>query len=103
MLGQYTGRVGLFSSPHLARFTERYQIYGEAIEDEEISECIESLEFDLGKDLWDELTFFEISALVAIRLFVDRKVNVAVLEVKEDTICVFRRRNGRSLGRHKRA
>lgn len=69
--------VGLYTSPHLARLTERIRVGGE-----EVSEDI----FDRGlervlRDAPQDLTFFETMTLTAFLLLRDVGVDVAVLEV----------------------
>lgn len=70
-------KVGLFTSPHIIEFRERYIINGVPVSDEqwiaswlEIEEVCDKL----------DLTFFEISALLAFTLFKNEKCDWIVLE-----------------------
>jgi len=70
-------RTGLYTSPHLVRFSERIQIDGEPIGDDAFASA-------LGRVLGDapaELTFFETLTLAAFIAFEAARVDVAVLEV----------------------
>ncbi len=69
-------RVGLYTSPHLARFAERIQIDGAPITEEALAPLLaETL------DLAPDSTFFEVATLAAFRAFREAKVDLAVLEV----------------------
>lgn len=70
-------RVGLFTSPHILDFRERFIIAGEPVKDSEWIAVWEDI-----RDLCDslELTFFEISALLAFELFSRAKCDYVVLE-----------------------
>ena len=67
-------RTGLYTSPHLLRFTERIKVSGEEIAPDDVARLVERIPMD-------ELTFFEIATLAALVYFVEQKVDVAVLEV----------------------
>jgi len=72
-------RVGLYSSPHLVRFTERFRI-----NDEEItSEKAESLIHELTEVFVSEEapTFFEATTALAITYFAREKTDIAIMEV----------------------
>jgi dihydrofolate synthase/folylpolyglutamate synthase len=69
--------VGLYTSPHLVRFTERIQIDGAPIDDA-------SFERAMGRVIdrcAPDLTFFESVTLAAFVAFAEAKVDLAVLEV----------------------
>lgn len=71
-------RVGLYTSPHLCSFRERFQIDGKpvAIHDlEEVGGEVKGLLSDAG------LTFFEAATVLAFRLFARAEVDVALVEV----------------------
>ncbi len=70
------GRVGLYTSPHLARFAERIRIDGEPLDDDALATLLED-----SLDRAPDLTFFEVATLAAFRAFQERKVELAVLEV----------------------
>jgi dihydrofolate synthase/folylpolyglutamate synthase len=69
-------RTGLYTSPHLARFTERIQIDGEPIADDILAPLLSDT---LTRA--PDLTFFEVATLTALRAFEEAKVGLAVLEV----------------------
>jgi len=74
-------KTGLYTSPHVHRYTERIRIGGREIPRSEVVrrfDEIERLRRD-GKVPW--ITFFEITTLIAFGWFADEKVDVAVLEV----------------------
>ncbi|MEZ4484897.1 MAG: Mur ligase family protein [Syntrophotaleaceae bacterium] len=78
ILGAAGRRVGLYSSPHLHSFTERIQIDGQPISEEEATALIR-----IVKDACDGIpvTFFEFTTAMALLHFQRRQVEVAVLEV----------------------
>jgi dihydrofolate synthase / folylpolyglutamate synthase len=69
-------RTGLYTSPHLLRFTERIRIAGVELGQHEIAE-LGARVFAAG----GEHTFFEIATAMALLAFAERVVDVAVLEV----------------------
>lgn len=71
-------RTGLFTSPHLHRFTERVRIDGEPLGDEAASALIESV---LQDEALGELSFFEAVTLIAFEAFREAQVDLAILEV----------------------
>lgn len=81
-------RTGLFTSPHLERFTERVMIDGEPIADGAIADAWDEIEPFVG--LVDAelaaagdapLTFFELLTVLAFVAFADAPIDVLVLEV----------------------
>jgi len=81
-------RTGLFTSPHLERFTERIMVDGEPIADaavveawEEILPFIELVDAELVAEGGARLTFFEVLTVLAFVAFSDAPVDVAVIEV----------------------
>jgi dihydrofolate synthase/folylpolyglutamate synthase len=79
-------RVGLYTSPHLARVNERIRIGGAEIEDEKfaglffrVKEAAEKLVAEGG--LPQAPSFFEILTAQALLYFAEEQVDVAVLEV----------------------
>ena len=81
-------RTGLFTSPHLERFTERIMIDGEPIADAAIAEAWEEIEplvaivdADLEAAGDAPLTFFELLTALAFVACADAPVDVLVLEV----------------------
>ncbi len=81
-------RTGLFTSPHLVDFTERFQLDGEPIDGELLASAWEELRLPLqvvdaelqGNGL-GPITFFEALAVLAFTAFADAPVEVAVIEV----------------------
>jgi dihydrofolate synthase / folylpolyglutamate synthase len=76
MLRAQGTRVGLYTSPHLNKFSERIQIDGVSVADDVLANRIEEV---MDREL--DLTFFETATLVAFLLFQDAKVETAVIEV----------------------
>ncbi|WP_312677984.1 folylpolyglutamate synthase/dihydrofolate synthase family protein [Microbacterium sp.] len=81
-------RTGLFTSPHLERFTERVMIDGEPIDDgliadawEEIVPFVDLVDAELAATGDAPLTFFELLTVLAFVAFADAPVDVAVIEV----------------------
>ena len=81
-------RTGLFTSPHLERFTERIMIDGEPIADGAIADAWDEIEpfvdlVDAELTAADDapLTFFELLTVLAFVAFADAPVDVAVVEV----------------------
>ncbi len=81
-------RTGLFTSPHLERFTERVMIDGEPIDDaliadawDEITPFVDLVDGELAATGDAPLTFFELLTVLAFVAFADAPVDVAVIEV----------------------
>ena len=81
-------RTGLFTSPHLERFTERIMIDGEPLDDEliadawdEIAPLVALVDAELTAAGDAQLTFFELLTVLAFVAFADAPVDVAVIEV----------------------
>ena len=76
---QHAGhRVGLYTSPHLCSFTERFQVAGHPVGARELDELAGELWSDIERH---ELSFFEAATALAFHLFERRGVDVAVIEV----------------------
>ncbi|HYX33121.1 MAG TPA: hypothetical protein VE954_08385 [Oligoflexus sp.] len=73
--------IGLFSSPHLAAFSERCQLSVTPCDDGMLADVWRELQKELPADLYDELSFFEITTLLAFRLFQQKAADFQVLEV----------------------
>jgi dihydrofolate synthase / folylpolyglutamate synthase len=69
-------RTGLFTSPHLCRFTERIQVNGEAVSDDVLEEAL-ARAFEASP----EATFFEALTLAAFIAFDRSGIELGVLEV----------------------
>ncbi|MFG6401578.1 bifunctional folylpolyglutamate synthase/dihydrofolate synthase [Microbacterium sp. P04] len=81
-------RTGLFTSPHLTRFTERILIDGEPVADaavaeawEEIAPFVDLVDAELAAEDDAPLTFFELLTVLAFVVCADAPVDVLVLEV----------------------
>ncbi|MGN6220185.1 MAG: bifunctional folylpolyglutamate synthase/dihydrofolate synthase [Microbacterium sp.] len=81
-------RTGLFTSPHLERFTERIMVDGEPIDDaaiadawDEIAPFVEIVDAELEAADDAPLTFFELLTVLAFVAFADAPIDVLVLEV----------------------
>jgi dihydrofolate synthase/folylpolyglutamate synthase len=72
-------RVGLYTSPHLWRVNERFQINGEEVEDGLLAEGI--LELHKVFEGKIELSFFEFCTALAFWLFSKQEVEAAIVEV----------------------
>jgi len=68
-------RTGLFTSPHLSRFTERIRIDGQEIDGDHLALLDEAVAATAVP-----LTFFEVSAVLAFLAFAEAKVEVVILE-----------------------
>jgi len=71
-------RVGLYTSPHLARYNERVRIAGAEASDEALAGAFEAVESARGEV---PLTYFEFGTLSAFHLFSREKLDAWVLEV----------------------
>lgn len=81
-------RTGLFTSPHLVDFTERFQIDGEPVSGKVLADAwdelrlpLQVLDAELEAEGMGAITFFEALAVLAFTLFADAPVDVAVIEV----------------------
>ncbi len=72
-------KTGLFTSPHLVTYCERIRVDGEPVDEETVARLIVEMR-ELVSD-WDpHPTFFELTLGIALRVFVESGVGVAVLE-----------------------
>ena len=74
----YGYKTGLFTSPHLIRENERWQIDRKEINDKKLQNYINELKPIIEKY---NLTYFEACTLLAFKYFFDEKVDIAVVEV----------------------
>ncbi|MCE0492979.1 bifunctional tetrahydrofolate synthase/dihydrofolate synthase [Vibrio salinus] len=70
--------VGVYSSPHLIRYTERVRINGQELSAQEHTDAFSVVESARGNT---SLSFFEFGTLAALQLFKSNQVDVAILEV----------------------
>ncbi len=68
--------VGMFTSPHLISFNERFQINNEEVSDNDLVHI-----FNLVLPHVTDQTFFEITTCMAFLLFYKKKVDYCVIEV----------------------
>ncbi|NBM04796.1 bifunctional tetrahydrofolate synthase/dihydrofolate synthase [Proteus sp. G2671] len=71
-------KVGVYSSPHLVRYTERVRIQGKELSEGAFCEVFAEIEQARG-DI--SLTFFEYGTLAALKLFQQAQLDVVILEV----------------------
>ncbi|MCB9623456.1 MAG: bifunctional folylpolyglutamate synthase/dihydrofolate synthase [Sandaracinus sp.] len=72
-------RTGIFTSPHLHRFVERFKVNGRPLSESEVTRRLADQRHDAAN--MPPLTFFEHSALLAFEAFRDHGCEVVVLEV----------------------
>jgi dihydrofolate synthase/folylpolyglutamate synthase len=82
ILQQEGYRVGLYTSPHLIRFTERINVNGKEIEKEEVADLAgwmrERIE---AAGITPPFTFFDFTTAMALLYFSQKVVDLAILEV----------------------
>jgi dihydrofolate synthase/folylpolyglutamate synthase len=78
VLSHSGSRVGLFTSPHLCSFRERFQIDGTPVS---LSSLLEAGEETRGILKGSGLTFFEAATVLAFHIFARAEVDVALVEV----------------------
>ena len=71
-------RVGVYSSPHLVRFTERFTINNKEITQEKATALIDELKKVIDKR--EPPTFFEAATAMAITYFAREKADIAIME-----------------------
>ncbi len=71
-------KAGLFTSPHLTHFAERFVVNGESLSDEAIFVSLEHIR-PLAEEL--EATFFEIVTALGCMLFARASVEIAIFEL----------------------
>jgi dihydrofolate synthase/folylpolyglutamate synthase len=75
-------RVGLYTSPHLIRFTERIQVNGKEIEEEEVAALAGSMRKEIeAAGVPPPFTFFDFTTAMALSYFNQKLVDLAILEV----------------------
>jgi len=83
-------RVGLYTSPHLLRYSERVRVAGREAEDAALCEAFAAVERARAQV---PLTYFEFGTLAAAWLFARERLDAAVLEVglggRLDAVNVF--------------
>ena len=71
-------KTGLYTSPHLKRFTERIKINGNEVDESFVCDFIEKLQKPIEEI---QPSFFEITVAIAFEYFAKRRVDIAVIEV----------------------
>jgi dihydrofolate synthase / folylpolyglutamate synthase len=71
-------KTGLYTSPHLKDFRERFRINGKMVEKSYITNFVKKHSQKI-KEI--EPSFFEVSVAMAFQLFKEEKVDIAVIEV----------------------
>ena len=75
-------RVGLYTSPHLVRFTERIKVNGKEIEEEDVVSLTRWMREKIETaGIPSPFTFFDFTTAMALLYFNQRMVDLAVLEV----------------------
>jgi dihydrofolate synthase/folylpolyglutamate synthase len=75
-------RVGLYTSPHLLRFTERIKVDGKEIERDEVVELAEWMRERIeAAGITLPFTFFDFTTSMAFLYFKQKMVDLAILEV----------------------
>jgi folylpolyglutamate synthase/dihydrofolate synthase len=76
-------RVGAYTSPHLLRYNERVRIDGRDADDQALIAAFQAVEAARAgrDDAPVPLTYFEFGTLAALKLFAERDLDLAVLEV----------------------
>jgi dihydrofolate synthase/folylpolyglutamate synthase len=80
MLEANSYTVGLYTSPHVVDLHERIAINSKNITDSELLGLINRIYAPVEKMAKDNPTFFEIFTAIAFMYFVDKKVDIAVIE-----------------------
>jgi dihydrofolate synthase / folylpolyglutamate synthase len=78
LLSAHGAQTGLFTSPHLVRYTERIRIDGHEVSEQALLEAFSRIE---AARAGEPLTFFEYNTLAALDLFRAAGVAAMVLEV----------------------
>ena len=81
MLGRLGLTSGLYTSPHLCGFEERMVTTRAAPSEAEVLAELASMRATLPAALYEELSFFEVGTLLALRFFARARTDVDVLEI----------------------
>jgi dihydrofolate synthase/folylpolyglutamate synthase len=80
MLREAGHTVGLYTSPHLVRFNERICVNGKEISDAELERLAATVKTAAEK-AGIQPTFFEFTTAIAFLHFIEKKVDIGVIEV----------------------
>lgn len=72
--------VGLYTSPHVTTVRERIQVNGKMISESEMTKLMAKIAPIVRKSTKDEPTFFEIMTALSFLHFINKKVDIAVVE-----------------------
>ncbi len=84
LLAAHDCRTGSYTSPHLEQLQDRYRLGGKTIAPEVFTSLVSRTSKQITaweKDNADQLTYFETTVALAMRLFKDSNVDIAVIEV----------------------
>ena len=84
ILQQADFKVGVFSSPHLHAYTERYRVNGLQIANERIAQLISEIKPHLEamvEEGFEHPTEFEVSTALCFQYFYEERVDILLLEV----------------------
>jgi dihydrofolate synthase/folylpolyglutamate synthase len=73
-------KVGVYTSPHLQSFSERFVVNGQEISEKEVVSLVEKIK-PIVDEMKDTPTFFEVTTAMAFQYFSDKKVEYAIVEV----------------------
>ena len=73
-------RTGLYTSPHLVRFTERIRVAGDEVSEDQVVTLTDEIR-RAATDRGIDLTFFELTTVLSFLHFARSSVDVAVVEV----------------------
>ena len=78
-------RVGVFTSPHLQHWTERFRVGGQNLSERGFAELVQAIkpaiEAQQALDPYDPPTFFDALTTMGLLLFRQQQVDVAIIEV----------------------
>lgn len=80
ILRQAGYKTGLYTSPHLVRFNERFKINGVEISDRILVKLVTRVKGEMEKSGFN-LSYFEFVTAMAFEYFADSKIEIAVVEV----------------------
>ncbi len=72
-------RVGLYTSPHLVRFTERFRINGKEIPADEVAGLVNDVRAVMDPE--EPPTFFEVTTAMALLYFARENTDISIIEV----------------------
>ncbi|MDY6854736.1 MAG: folylpolyglutamate synthase/dihydrofolate synthase family protein [Thermodesulfobacteriota bacterium] len=75
-------KVGLYTSPHLIRFTERIKVNNREIPERRVAELTDFIYKRIeNTDIVHNITFFEFTTAIALLYLLEQEVDIAILEV----------------------